>query len=179
MATAACLGATLWRPRTTTCWCRGSRGDKYSLGYFGYAYYVENQDKLKVVPIDGRVWLHRADGRSDQQRDVCPAEPAAVHLRACGRCSGAAHLAEFVRYYLGENGQRLAASVGYIPYPQEVYDLGLAKFNAGTTGTVFGGDSAYKGSGCQGPGRRHHDDGPERQDDPGGRLLIFVGRHSD
>lgn len=27
----------------------GVSGDKYSLGYFGYAYYVENRDKLKVI----------------------------------------------------------------------------------------------------------------------------------
>jgi len=27
-------------------------GDEHSLGYFGYAYYIENADKLKIVPID-------------------------------------------------------------------------------------------------------------------------------
>lgn len=31
----------------------GVSGDAYSLGYFGYAYYIENQDRLKVVQIDG------------------------------------------------------------------------------------------------------------------------------
>ncbi|MFQ6615037.1 MAG: PstS family phosphate ABC transporter substrate-binding protein, partial [Fidelibacterota bacterium] len=29
----------------------GVAGDKGSLGYFGFAYYVENRDKLRVVPI--------------------------------------------------------------------------------------------------------------------------------
>ena len=32
---------------------KGIAGDKGSLGYFGYAYYVENTDKLKLVAIDG------------------------------------------------------------------------------------------------------------------------------
>lgn len=27
-------------------------GEKYALGYFSYAYYTENQDKLKLVAID-------------------------------------------------------------------------------------------------------------------------------
>ena len=36
---------------------QGVAGDKYALGYFGYAYYKENTDKLKVVPID--------DGKDD------------------------------------------------------------------------------------------------------------------
>ncbi|NQV64894.1 MAG: phosphate ABC transporter substrate-binding protein PstS family protein, partial [SAR86 cluster bacterium] len=30
---------------------QGISGDKYSLGYFGFAYYIENIDKLRAVPI--------------------------------------------------------------------------------------------------------------------------------
>jgi phosphate transport system substrate-binding protein len=30
----------------------GIQGDKYALGYFGYAYYEENKDKLKLLGID-------------------------------------------------------------------------------------------------------------------------------
>jgi phosphate transport system substrate-binding protein len=29
----------------------GVAGEKYALGYFGYAYYVENQDRLKALAI--------------------------------------------------------------------------------------------------------------------------------
>ena len=61
-----------------------------------------------------------------------------------------AHIAEFVRYYLGAEGRRLAASVGYIPFPESVYDLALGRFEAGTTGTVFGGENAYKGPVAEG-----------------------------
>jgi phosphate transport system substrate-binding protein len=32
---------------------QGIAGDKGALGYFGFAYYIENQKKLKAVPIDG------------------------------------------------------------------------------------------------------------------------------
>ncbi|MBO6658968.1 MAG: PstS family phosphate ABC transporter substrate-binding protein, partial [Pseudomonadales bacterium] len=32
---------------------QGISGDTYSLGYFGFAYYSENKDKLKIVPIEG------------------------------------------------------------------------------------------------------------------------------
>src|SRR6185295_2427524 len=31
---------------------QGVSGDQYALGYFGFAYYEENQDKLKAVAID-------------------------------------------------------------------------------------------------------------------------------
>lgn len=32
---------------------QGVAGDRYSLGYFGYAYYAENQDRLKLLEVDG------------------------------------------------------------------------------------------------------------------------------
>lgn len=32
---------------------QGVSGDRYALGYFGYAYYLENQQALKLVAIDG------------------------------------------------------------------------------------------------------------------------------
>ncbi len=32
---------------------QGVAGDRYALGYFGYAYYSENTDRLKLVAVDG------------------------------------------------------------------------------------------------------------------------------
>ncbi|MAM71539.1 MAG: phosphate ABC transporter substrate-binding protein [Gammaproteobacteria bacterium] len=32
---------------------QGISGDQYSLGFFGFAYYVANADSLKLVPVDG------------------------------------------------------------------------------------------------------------------------------
>ncbi len=49
--------ATSPRAKTTTCSCRASRSDDWRLGFFGLAYYDENQDKLKLVPVD--------DGKDD------------------------------------------------------------------------------------------------------------------
>ena len=51
---------------------QGVAGDKNALGYFGFAYYAENQDKLKAVPIvdEGR----QAGGRPSM-RDACSTAP--------------------------------------------------------------------------------------------------------
>ena len=123
---------------------QGISGDKYSLGYFGYAYYVENQDKLKVVSIDGGSGCVAPTDAAINNGSYAPlSRPLFIYVREDAAQED--HIAEFVRYYLSDKGQMLAASVGYIPFPQQVYDLGLAKFNAGATGTVFGGDDAYKG----------------------------------
>lgn len=123
---------------------QGVSGDTYSIGYFGYAYYVENKDKVKVVPIDGgNGCIAPTDDAINNGSYVPLSRPLFIYVRSDAAQQD--HIAEFVRYYLSPDGQELAASVGYIPFPQQVYDLGLAKFNSGATGTVFGGDDAFKG----------------------------------
>ena len=128
---------------------QGISGDEFSLGYFGYAYYVENQDKLKAVPVDGGAGCVTPTDEAINNGSYAPLSRLLfIYVRA--DAAQQEHVAEFVRYYLSENGQRLAASVGYIPFPDEVYNLALAKFEAGTTGTVFGGDNAFKGPVAEG-----------------------------
>ena len=128
---------------------QGISGDRYSLGYFGYAYYVENQDKLKVVPVDGGAGCIAPTDEAIKNGSYAPlSRPLFMYVRA--DAAEEQHIAEFVRYYLSDHGQRLAASVGYIPFPQQVYDLGQAKVESGTTGTVFGGDNAFKGPVAEG-----------------------------
>ena len=123
---------------------QGIAGDRYSLGYFGYAYYVENRDKLKAAPVDGGAGCIAPTDEAINNGSYAPlSRPLFIYVRA--DAAQEEHIAEFVRYYLSAEGQRLAASVGYIPFPTQVYDLARAKFEAGTTGTVFGGDDAYKG----------------------------------
>ena len=128
---------------------QGIAGDRYSLGYFGYAYYVENRDKLKAVPVDGGSGCVAPTDDAINNGSYAPlSRPLFIYVRS--DAARQAHIAEFVRYYLGAEGQRLAASVGYIPFPESVYDLALGKFEAGTTGTVFGGENAYKGPVAEG-----------------------------
>ncbi len=124
---------------------QGVSGDKYSIGYFGYAYYVENKDKVKAVPIDGGNGCIAPTDDAINNGSYAPlSRPLFIYVRS--DAAQEPHIAEFVRYYLSSDGQKLAASVGYIPFPQQVYDLGLTKFNSGATGTVFGGDNSFKGS---------------------------------
>ena len=63
----------------------GVAGDKNAIGFFGYAYFVENQDKLKAVEIDGGAGCVAPTESHDQRQLVYPAEPAAVHLPGYGQ----------------------------------------------------------------------------------------------
>ncbi len=125
---------------------QGIAGDKYALGYFGLAYYQENQDKLKLVAID--------DGNPDNG-DGCIlpsaetvangsyqplSRPIFIYVR-----KDAAERPEvdaFVRFYLDpENAEALVSEVGYIPLPATVYELDLQRFEKRTPGSIFSGGS--------------------------------------
>lgn len=123
----------------------GVAGSRNGIGYFGYAYYVENAERLKAVPIDGGAGCVAPTDTAINDGSYSPlSRPLFIYVRK--DAAQTPHIAEFIRYFLSSEGQQLAAEVGYIPYPQEVYDLALAKFENGTIGSAFGGDNPMEGS---------------------------------
>ena len=58
----------------------GVAGDVNAIAFFGYAYFVENQDKVKAARGRRRRRLRRADRGDDQRQQLRPAQPPAVHL---------------------------------------------------------------------------------------------------
>ena len=124
---------------------QGVSGGKNGVGYLGYSYYGENSEKLKAVEIDGGSGCVPPTDANINQGTYSPlSRPLFIYVRK--DAAATPHLAEFIRYYLGEQGQALAEEVGYIPYPQSVYDLALARFENGTAGTVFGGENPMEGA---------------------------------
>jgi len=124
---------------------QGVSGGKNGVGYLGYSYYIENAGKLKAVAIDGGAGCVTPTGEGINNGTYAPlSRPLFMYVRA--DAASTLHIAEFVRYFLSGEAQALAAEVGYIPYPQKVYDLALAKFENGATGTVFGGEHPMHGS---------------------------------
>ena len=117
---------------------QGVSGGKNGVGYLGYSYYVENAEKLNAVQIDGGSGCISPTDEAINNGTYAPlSRPLFIYVRA--DAASTPHIAEFVRYYLGKEGQGLAAEVGYIPYPQNVYDLALAKFESGASGASGGG----------------------------------------
>ena len=104
---------------------QGISGDTEALGYFGYAYYVENKDRLKLVAVDGGDGCVAPSGETVESGEYSPlSRPLFVYVRkdALER----PEVAEFVRFYLTE-GRALVAEVGYVEAPDSVYQEGLAQ----------------------------------------------------
>jgi len=124
----------------------GISGDKGSLGYFGYAYYVENQNRLKILGIDGGSGCITPTDETINNGAYQPlSRPLFIYLRKDSALKP--HIQEFVRYYLSEGGgQMLVREVGYIPFPNNIYELIQSRVESTITGTLFGGSNPQKGS---------------------------------
>ncbi|MFU8767118.1 MAG: PstS family phosphate ABC transporter substrate-binding protein [Candidatus Methanoperedens sp.] len=97
-------------------------GEKYSLGYFGYAYYIENKDKMKLVAIDGGNGAVLPSGQTINNGTYPISRPLFIYVNK--ESLNRPELKEFVRYYLTE-GKEFVPQVGYVKMPDSVYEEGL------------------------------------------------------
>nr|WP_243895846.1 PstS family phosphate ABC transporter substrate-binding protein [Paenibacillus sp. F411] len=104
---------------------QGIAGEKYALGYFGFAYYEENKDKLKVVPIDGGSGPIEPTHETINDGSYAPlSRPLFVYVNK--EMLEKPELKAFIEYYLN-NAAELSEEVGYIRLPEEMYQENLAK----------------------------------------------------
>ncbi|MEB3161579.1 MAG: PstS family phosphate ABC transporter substrate-binding protein [Synechocystis sp.] len=115
---------------------QGVAQDLYSLGYFGLAYLDAHTDELKAVPVNG-VAPSRETVEQSQYHPL--SRPLFIYVNLTKAQDNPA-LRDFVDFYL-QQAPIASAEVGYIPLPQEAYDLGKITFHKGEAGTVFGGQS--------------------------------------
>lgn len=122
---------------------QGVSQDKYALGYFGLAYYVENQDVLKTVAIDngnGPVEPLPENVINNTYQPL--ARPLFIYVNK--KSAEKEEVERFVNFYL-ENASTLANEVGYVPLPDSAYELAKRRFDERKVGSVFGGKGATPG----------------------------------
>lgn len=127
---------------------QGIAGDESALGFFGYAYYEQNKNKLKVLPVD--------DGKPDN--GAGPVEPTVESVRTGSyqplsrpifiyvseKALARPEVASFIKFYLA-NGAKLSREVGYVPLPDRAYTLAQTRVDKRTFGSLFGGKGSQVG----------------------------------
>lgn len=102
---------------------QGIAGDQSALGFFGFAYYSENRDKLKVVPIDNGVGAITPDETTIQDGSYAPlSRPIFIYVNR--ESLARSEVKTFVTYYL-ETANVIVPDVGYIALPEEEYAKAL------------------------------------------------------
>ncbi|OGQ78433.1 MAG: protein sphX [Deltaproteobacteria bacterium RIFCSPLOWO2_12_FULL_60_19] len=118
---------------------QGIANDKNALGYFGFAYYVENQKKLKAVGIDGGKEVVPPSPKTVEDGTYQPlSRPIFIYVSK--KAAEKPEVKEFVEFYM-QNAAKLVRQIKYVALPANAYTLGLEHFQKGKIGTVFGGEA--------------------------------------
>jgi phosphate transport system substrate-binding protein len=127
---------------------QGISSDPQALGFFGFAYYEENKGKLKLLGID--------DGRAENGEGcVQPtietvengtyqplSRPLFIYVK---RAAADRPEVQAFMHFLVAQAPALVAEVGYVPFKADAYGLVKQRFDARTTGSLFGGKGSQVG----------------------------------
>jgi phosphate transport system substrate-binding protein len=92
---------------------QGVANDANALGYFGYAYYSENQDQLKALPVDSGSGAVAPSTETVRDGSYTPlARPLYIYINA--EAVNRPEIKEFVDFYLNSETE-LVQEVGYVP----------------------------------------------------------------
>ena len=118
---------------------QGVSQDVNAIGYFGYAYYAENQARLKSVPIvekPGKPAVAPTEATVLDGSYQPLARPIFIYVNA--KSLAKPEVKEFVDFYM-KDGAKIAKEVKYVPLPSKAYAVNLEHLAKGKKGTVFGG----------------------------------------
>tara|TARA_B100000579_G_scaffold53223_1_gene37182 strand:+ start:3659 stop:4549 length:891 start_codon:yes stop_codon:yes gene_type:complete len=102
----------------------GVSGDKGALGYFGYAYFIENSKNMKVISVDGGNGCIEPTDETINNSSYSPlSRPLLIYVNNEELLKPEVY--EFVKFYL-ENGEMLAIEGGYVGLPESNYKESLS-----------------------------------------------------
>jgi len=127
---------------------QGIANDPLALGFFGLAYYTENQGKLKVLPVDD---ANQANGEGPVTPSLDTVRKGTyqplsrpLFVYASKRSLQRPEVAEFAAFYL-QQAVKLVGETGYIPLPGRAYVLAQQRLDSRRTGSMFGGAGSQVG----------------------------------
>jgi phosphate transport system substrate-binding protein len=105
-------------------------GDKGGLGYFGYTYYEENQDRLKALEIDSGSGCVAPSAETAQSGDYTPlSRPLFIYVK--NESLKRPEVKAFVEYYL-DNATAIAEDGQFIAAPEDVLAKNETSFKQAT-----------------------------------------------
>ncbi|HYD86151.1 MAG TPA: PstS family phosphate ABC transporter substrate-binding protein [Vitreimonas sp.] len=105
-----------------------------AMGYFGYAYYDQNRERLKALSVDGV-----APSPETIANGTYPlARPIFIYVNA--EALQRPQVQRFAQYYVANAG-RLAQQVGYVGLSESAYQTLATRVRERQAGTAFGGEN--------------------------------------
>ena len=120
---------------------QGVSRDVGGLGYFGFAYYIENKDKLAAVSVVAAAGKPAVAPSLQTVVDGSYqplARPIFIYVNA--KSAEKPEVKEFVEYYM-KHGEKLTKEVKYVALPAKAYAYNVDHFAKRAKGTKFGGEN--------------------------------------
>jgi phosphate transport system substrate-binding protein len=117
---------------------QGISRDVNALGFFGYAYYAENRDKLKALPISWKG--SKPVGPSVETVVNGTYQPLSrpIFIYVNAKAAQKSEVRQFVEYF-NKNAEQLTKEVKYVPLPKSAYAYNLEVLAKGRLGAKFDG----------------------------------------
>ncbi|AWB26899.1 PstS family phosphate ABC transporter substrate-binding protein [Halococcoides cellulosivorans] len=104
---------------------QGIEDDPHAMGYFGYAYYTENSDRVKAVPVDGGDGCGAPTLDNAVEGTYPMTRPLFIYVDRDALARDAVF--EFVAFYLERAATDWVSEVGYVPVSESIRDENLSK----------------------------------------------------
>lgn len=114
---------------------KGVSEDEYAIAFFGVAYYEENKQILKAIPVINPQTKQPVEPTLENvmNRTYVPlSRPLFIYVKK--ESLSKPGVKEYVNFYL-ENAFELSKSVGYIPFPKPDYEILKQYFESGKIGS--------------------------------------------
>lgn len=124
---------------------QGVTQDPNGIGFFGFAYYEENQDRLKLVAIDngdGNCTAPSEQTIRDGSYDPL-SRPEFIYVKKSA--ADRPEVRAFTEFYTAPENAKLVSEVGYVALPASTSEAVQARFEKGTVGSVFEGKGSAIG----------------------------------
>lgn len=106
---------------------QGVASNKNGLGFFGFAYYFENQKKVKALAVDGGKGGIIPSIKTVEDGSYQPlSRPIFIYVNI--KAAEKSGVKEFVEFYM-EKGSTLVREVKYFPLPAQAYTTNLEHLN--------------------------------------------------
>ena len=111
--------------------------DKNGLGFFGFAYYIENQDKVKAVAVNAGRGAVLPSVETVEDGTYQPlSRPVFIYVNS--KMADKPEVRDFVTFYM-RNALVLVKKAKFFPLPPSAYTTMTGHFNNKRLGTVFNG----------------------------------------
>ena len=118
--------------------------DPNALGYFGYAYYVADRDRLKLVGVDNGHGCVLPSVQTVTDATYQPLlRPLFIYVNAAA--AARPEVNAFTRFYLAPESTKYVTNVGYVPLPPASLAARSSRYEKGVAGSALGGHGSVLG----------------------------------